>query len=497
MIAGSILLRNARIVGHEGGPVDIGIADGRIRTIGPVESGVTDAATDVVDLDGRWVLPGLWDHHIHMNQWALATHRLDVSAAMSAREAAHLVREALHAAPVELDQDGSPLTFVANGFRDGVWPDVPNLADLDAASRSIPIVLISFDLHAVWLNTPALERYGHAGHPTGVFREDPAFEIERRVNQVPDEVLDAWIAEAAAKAAARGVVGVVDLEMSWTKDAWLRRRARGFDALRVEFGIYTQDIEGAIAAGLRTGQALDELITVGRHKILTDGSLGTRTAYCFDPYPGVAADANPHGLLTVPPDELLPLLRRSADAGLLATVHAIGDHANTHVLDVFEQLGLRGGRVEHAQLLTEADVARFGRLEIEASVQPEHAMDDRDIADTHWHGRTGRAFMLRSLLDAGARLLLGSDAPVAPLDPWVTVAAAVTRARDGREAWHPEQAITAAEALAASVHTTVAGGQPADLVVVADDPFDTAVSSLRTMEVSATMLAGRWTYSGS
>ncbi|MCW4384695.1 amidohydrolase family protein [Salinibacterium sp. SYSU T00001] len=463
--------------------------DGRIVTVGEQRAGG-------IDLEGRWVAPGLWDNHIHMNQWALATHRLDVSSAMSAREAAGMVAAALREQGPSLGPDGEPLTFVANGFRDGVWDDAPNLGDLDAASPSIPVVVISFDLHATWLNTAALERYGLAGHPTGVFREEPAFEIERRVNQVPDEVLDAWVAEAAADAAARGVVGVVDLEMTWNLDAWQRRMAAGLDTLRVEFGIYTQDIERAIEMGLKTGQRLGELLTVGRHKILTDGSLGTRTAYCFDAYPGLAPDENPFGLLTVPPEQLRPLLRRSLDAGIIATVHAIGDHANHLMLDVFEDLGMRGARVEHAQLLTVDDLERFGRLGIQASVQPEHAMDDRDIADRHWRGRTERAFMLRSLLDSGATLLLGSDAPVAPLDPWVTIAAAVGRSRDGREPWHPEQAITTREALDASVRSSIAAGEVADLVVLDSDPLAAGADALRTFPVAGTMLAGRWTFGG-
>lgn len=493
MTGNSLLLRNVRISGSASSePVDIAVVDGEIAELRPAES-ASPVLTRSVDLDGRWVVPGLWDNHVHMNQWALATHRLDVSSAMSAREAGAMVAAALAGSAPALDADGRPLTFVVNGFRDAVWNDDPSVAELDAASPHIPVVLISFDLHSTWLNSAALERYGLRRHPTGLLREEPAFEIERLVNQVPDAVLDQWVAEAAADAAARGVVGIVDLEMSWTLDSWQRRRAAGLDSLRVEFGIYTQDIERAIDLGLRTGRRMDDLLTVGRHKILTDGSLGTRTAYCFDPYPSLLGHENATGLLTVPPDELRPLIRRSADAGILATVHAIGDHANSHVLDIFESLGVRG-RIEHAQLLTPADVERFGRLRIEASVQPEHAMDDRDIADRHWPGRTDRAFMLRSLLDAGASLLLGSDAPVAPLDPWVTVAAAVGRARDGREPWHPEQAITTGEALTASVRSSVGPGQAADLVALDVDPLAEGAGSLRTLAVSATMLGGRWTF---
>jgi imidazolonepropionase-like amidohydrolase len=114
-------------------------------------------------------------------------------------------------------------------------------------------------------------------------------------------------------------------------------------------------------------------------------------------------------------------------------------------------------------------------------------MDDRDVADRYWRGRTGRSFAYRALLDAGAELALGSDAPVAPLDPWVTMAAGVTRSRDGRDPWHPEQAISVAEAFAASTRH-----RPDDLVVVEADPRDP--ENLRGMPVAATMVAGRWTW---
>jgi predicted amidohydrolase YtcJ len=176
-------------------------------------------------------------------------------------------------------------------------------------------------------------------------------------------------------------------------------------------------------------------------------------------------------------------------------VHAIGDRANTLALDAIETTGARG-TIEHAQLLRASDLERFARTGTAASVQPEHAMDDRDIAEVHWAGRTDRAFVLRSLLDAGATLRLGSDAPVAPLDPWVSIAAAVTRSRDGREPWHGEQAITVEEALAASTRgddDVVAEGSPADLVVVSADPFTCPPEVLRAMPVRATLLAGRVT----
>ncbi|MCK6067238.1 MULTISPECIES: amidohydrolase [Microbacterium] len=473
------VLRNAWVGG--GDVLDVRVENGAITQIG---AGLERSAEEV-ELDGRILLPGMWDNHVHFTQWAMVQQRVDLSGARSAAEAAALVTTAL------ADSAESPL--IGFGFRDGLWPDAPTRTTLDDAAGRHPVVLVSADLHTAWLNSAALERYGHADHPTGLLQEEPAFEVTRRIGTVPEATLDAWAATAGVEAARRGVVGVVDLEMTWNLDPWVRRTANGFESLRVEFGIYTRDLERAIGMGLRTGMAINDLVTVGGYKVLTDGSLNTRTAFCHDEYPGLEGQPNSRGLLEVPPERLVPLMRRASEAGLVPDVHAIGDRANTLALDAFEALGI-GGRIEHAQLLDESDVGRFAKLGVVASVQPEHAMDDRDVADRYWAGKTARSFALKTLLDAGAELALGSDAPVAPLDPWVTLAAAVDRSRDGRPPWHPEQAISVEAALAASTRTRVQVGQPADLIVVERDPFHCTSDELRSMPVAATMLGGRFTH---
>ncbi len=474
-----MILQSAR-VGND--LVDVRIRDGRIVEIGRV------AATDdeSVDLDGRWLVPGLWDNHVHFTQWALQSQRLDVATANSASETARLIAAAI--AP------DSPTPFVAVGFRDGLWPDVPNLSDLDAASVD-PIVVVSGDLHAVWLNSAALRLYGHSASESGLLREDDAFRILGLIDSLPEAQLDRWVDAAARSAAARGIVGIVDYEMTWNLESWTRRQAAGTDSIGVEFGVYTEHLERAIGLGLKSGDRLGELLTMGNFKILIDGSLNTRTAYCWDEYDGAPGE---YGMLTVPQDRLIELMTRASEAGIEPSVHAIGDRANSIALDAFETVGCRG-RVEHAQFLSDADLPRFAALGVAASLQPDHAMDDRDVAEHFWAGRTNRAFPLRSLLDAGATLLLGSDAPVSPLDPWRTIAAAVSRARDGREPWHPEQAIDASEAIAASARTTLEVGQRADIVVVERNPLGTASADLtgddlRSMPVYATLLGGRPTY---
>lgn len=497
----TLLLRGGRLPGSDD-VVDVEIVDGRIRRIGYVSpsasspsassaSSASSSADATVNLDGRWLIPGLWDNHVHFSQWAQTARRLDLSAAASAAEAAALV--GARASELPLGED-----LVGFGFRDGLWPDAPGRAVLDAVSGSVPVVLVSGDLHSCWLNSAALARHGFPDHPTGLLREEDCFLVVRAIDTVADEVLDAWADVAARAAASRGVVGIVDLEMNWNLDVWRRRMAAGTDALRVSCGIYSQDLDRAIGLGLRSGDVVDGtggLLTVGPFKVIIDGSLNTRTAYCFDEYPGLEGLPGSHGLLTVPQDQLLSRMRLAAEAGIRPAVHAIGDHANSLALDAFEELGCTGS-IEHAQLLSPADIPRFARLGVVASVQPEHAMDDRDVADRYWAGRTGQAFVLAGLLAAGAELALGSDAPVAPLDPWVSMAAAVGRTRDGREAWHPEQSIPRQAALAASARGrhSLAVGDVADIAVCEIDPFVASVDDLRRMPVAATLLAGRFTH---
>ena len=419
-----------------------------------------------IDLDGRWVLPGLWDHHVHFGQWAMASRRLDVSAASSAAEAAALVRAAIAVAPPP-----AGTVFLASGFRDGLWPDAPSPELLEFGD--MPVALLSGDVHCLWTNRAAL-RLLDRPESDWLLREQPAFDLTRRITEVPADVLDRWALDAAVAAARRGVTGIVDFEMEDAPGSWARRFSGGFRGLRVQAAVYPHTPV--------LPEVPSPLYEVGPYKLFTDGSLNTRTAWCFDDYPGT----HDHGLPTYERGGLFEAAREGVLRGLRPAIHAIGDHAVAEALDVFEELGAEGS-IEHVQLIRDADIPRLAALPVRASVQPEHAMDDRDVADHYWQGRTGRAFAFRALADAGVELSLGSDAPVAPLDPWVTMAAAVTRSRDGRDPWHPEQALTPLEALAAT-----AGPHHGDLVVVDEDPL--VAENLRDMPVHATIVAGEWTF---
>ncbi|WP_022907462.1 amidohydrolase [Curtobacterium sp. B18] len=485
-----VLLRTVRRVGTSGAPSDVRVVDGRVTAVAPAGTlEATDADTDVVEAAGAWLGPGLVDHHVHFDQWALVRRRVDVSTADSAEATADL----LHAVARTGVADR---VLIGHGYRDGMWPRPPRRELLDRVDPRLPVVVISGDLHAVWCNAAALEHFsGVLGRPLstgddGVLREQDAFDVTGALSRVPDEVLDGFVADAVDAAAARGVTRVRDLEMVFGLDRWTRRVQAGTDGLRVDSGVYPNDLDAAVARGLRTGDVVPGtrgLVRMGPFKVITDGSLGTRTA----------AMTSGGGVLAYAFEDLVEMVRRAVDAGLVPAVHAIGDRANTLALDVFETVGARG-TIEHAQLLADTDVERFARLGVAASVQPEHAMDDRDVADRYWAGMTDRAFPFASLDRAGATLLLGSDAPVAPLDPWVSMAAAVGRDRGGREPWHPAERLAVLTAWRGSTEggrVGVAVGDVADLVLLEADPLDTTGSGpLRRARVLGTAIAGRFTH---
>jgi len=475
------------------GEWDVLIADGLISRITPAAEVPAPRGSAVVAAEGRYLLPGLWDEHTHMAQWALAMSRLDLSQATSA---AHTLDLVAAAAPA----DGGPL--VGYGFRDATWPDVPTLDGLDHAAGTSPVVLVSADLHCAWVNRAGAAALQASPGPDGVIREGPWFDAMARLDAVTSTNAEAALRRSLPLLPALGVVGVVDLEWADNITHWQARLEHDPGLVRVDAGIYPDHLAATMAAGWRTGEEVPGtggMVRVGPLKILSDGSLNTRTALCRDPYQG-AADApltpgGGYGHREYDKEEVAALIRRAHAGGISTTVHAIGDLAVTAALDAFEATGAPG-RIEHAQLVHPADHGRFADLGVVASVQPEHAMDDRDLAEQYWPERTGWCFPLGALHQAGATLRLGSDAPVAPLDPWATISAAVTRARDGRAPWHPEHRLPVGEALAASARGRrhLSAGQPADLVLTEADPYTVPGEDLRTMPVWATAVAGRWTH---
>lgn len=509
-----LLVRDARLVPLDGGPspvVDVRIRGGVVAEVG---RGLPGRGEAELAASGRWVAPGLWDAHLHAEQWVRSTTWLPLAGVGSAAQACARVAQALAGRVLagrspagrvlagRAPERAPDRALIGFGHRIATWPAPPTVAELDAVTGALPVVLVAGDVHSGWLNSAALAALGVAPR-AGMLAEDEWFAVFARLGELPGAApATADWRTALTKLASLGVVGIVDLELTDAWRAWPALVAAGLTPVRVRAGVYPDQLDAVIAAGLRSGDPLDVrgLVRMGPLKVISDGSMGTRTAWCCEPYAPSPAEPGPHlGAPNVTPAQLQALLARAREAGLEVAVHAIGDAANAAALAAFATTGARGC-IEHAQLLRTIDLPRFAELGVTASVQPVHLLDDRDAAEAVWPDRTARLYPFRSLLDAGARLAFGSDAPVSPPDPWGAMAAAVLRSGDDRDGWHPEQAITPREALAASVDgVRIAPGAPGDLVVLAADPLAAseprrAAAVLRRMNVVTTVRAGAVTF---
>ena len=496
----SHLIRHARLVPVRDGaqtpdrPVDILVERGRVTAVGPDLD--RPNGVDEVDAAGRWAIPGLWDQHVHMAQWTLTSGRLDLAPAKSPEQALRLVAERVAEYP--------ELPVIGWGHRSGIWDRDVTVSELDAVTGDTAVVLISGDGHHAWLNTIALM---HLAMPVrdSVVREAEWFAAYPRLVSLVGT--DGTSPEAYRRtldfAAARGIVGLVDFEFGHGPLDWAERWGEDCDVLRVRAATYESHLDAVIELGLRTGDMLpgcDPRATMGPLKIISDGSLNTRTAWCCEPYGDAHRLEYPSGQPNLSGAELREQLARAHAAGLEIATHAIGDAAVAEALASYADTGARGS-IEHAQLTNRADVRRMAELGIRASVQPPHLLDDRDLTEKIWGERSERCFAFRWMLDDGVELALGSDAPVSPLDPWLAMAAAVHRSADDREAWHGEQALTPGEVLAASVdgQPTVGVGSRGDVVLLDRDPLlrdldgsDSSVlgAALREMTSAFTLVAG-------
>ncbi len=371
------------------------------------------ASPEVVNLGGRCVLPAFTDSHVHFPTWSLAQRQVKLDGCTSIEEALARVREA----------EVAPGRWLRGyGWRDGDWATQvePTKELLDAVTGETPTILISKDYHSAWLNSAALAVAGGdldvhggvverdaAGEPTGILREESAWRFrDRYVLTTEDEWVEATRA-GLKLAASRGVGAVHD------KDGWLgapgifqRLRDEGNLSLRVWGSIPHEQLDAAGALSLRSGFG-DEYLRIGYLKCFMDGTLGSQTALLTD---GTGVEITSRA-------ELEEIIRRGAERGWPVGVHAIGDQANRNALDAFEATrdawqprGLRH-RIEHAQCLTPEDLPRFAELGIACSVQFSHAPSDRDLADRLWAERLDGTYSFRSLLDSGALVANGSDAP--------------------------------------------------------------------------------------
>ncbi|RJF44831.1 amidohydrolase [Actinomyces sp. 2119] len=506
----------------KGAPVtDIRVTAGRVTQVGP---GLPYHGEQVLDVQGAYVIPGLWDAHVHLDLEAARRARIDTSATTCAQDALALVAQALRKHP----REHPPASVQGFGHRLSLWPRVPTVAELDAVCGDVPVVLVSGDAHSGWLSSAALRHLGLPGattsDPGSPLTEDAWFSVMDRLDLIPAtrQLRESGYRQVLDNLLRQGVTGVVDMSWAPSPQDWPLRLAAmaeagatttlgdGTSALvpRIRTAVYRDRLDQWIAAGLRTGQGLEgspvgedgaPLLTQGPLKVIADGSMGTASAHVHDPYPESLGLSHTHGVVNIDREELSALMTRAARAGFDMAVHAIGDAAVDEVAAAFAASGARG-RLEHAQLLPrDAAQAGTGALAslvacgVELSVQPAHLLDDWQAVERVWPGRRQRVYAFADMVGAGALLHLGSDAPVAPLDPWLAMSVAVGRSTPDHQVWSPDQRLTTEEALAASVdgQGPVRPGSRADLVVLEKDPLRLGADALAAVRPLSTVVAGR------
>jgi len=454
------------------------------------------------------VTPGFVDGHTHFALWALGRRRVQLVGAATREEA---VTRVAKARPVQG-------WVIGQGWDANRWSEPPDRAVLDGVQPG-PVYLDSLDVHAAWVNSAALAAAGidrrtadppggrivrdPAGEPTGLLLER-AVELAARVLPAPPaDLLDAALLDAQSEAHRLGITGIHDVEDAAAYEGLRRLEGRDRLRLRVLFHHPVASLASLARAGVRSGQGSAWLAT-GGVKMFLDGSLGSRTAWMLEPYEG----SRSRGMPITGEAEAREAMQFAAGHGLAVTVHAIGDAAVRRALDLMTPLPPAAvpHRIEHFQCVAPGDLDRAARAGIVASMQPAHLLTDIPLVDRHWGARGRGAYAFDSLRRRGTRIVFGSDAPVATLDPRAGVFAALERRMEGPAgpAWRPEETIGFDEAAraytTAAAHAggvtgrrgTLAPGMDADLVVwsVAPEGGAGAGEAFRRAEVLLTVVGG-------
>ncbi len=486
--------------------------------------------SELVDLRGKTVLPGFIDAHIHLLSYAYRAHHIDAGAATSEDEVATLVRQRAAQTP--------PGQWILGGQWDkNIWPgqQFPTRASLDAVAQGHPVALWTKDGHLLWVNSLALQHAGITAHtpepangailrdgsgePTGILQEEAATSLVYRVIEAPDPALTRSLVQRALTQLQRsGITTIHDIEGRDALQLFQQLRDEGALGVRIQMILPRQVLPQLRALGLRAGFG-DNLLSLGGIKIFADGTLGSQTAAMLESFEGNPGN---FGILTLPEQELKETVSAAAEMGLSIAIHAIGDRAAHVALDGIEQAQhhladhspntaparLRY-RLEHVQLITPEDLERMHRLGVIASIQPFHAVADRDIAERYWGKRHRRAYAYRTMQQMGIPLALGSDAPVETFDPLRILHAATLRndpATPQRPPWLPDQALPITQALwSYTLGAAYAGaeeqhkgsltvGKLGDAVVLREDILSVPQEKMSENGVQATILGGQVVY---
>jgi len=485
-------------------------------------------ATNVIDAGGKLLLPGFNDAHVHFVVSGTRLDQVQLGDATSVQEFTRRIAERAKITPKGQWIEGGD-------WDETKWspPNLPTKDVIDPVTRDTPVFLEHHDGHMALANSVAMRLAGVTaqtpdppggtivrdaqGNPTGALK-DAARNVVLKVIPPPshEQRLRA-MKRALERAAELGVTSFQDMNDE-NSDSFLD--IRGYGELwqsgeltaRVYVAPAISDWEQQAKVGIRHAFGSSSL-RIGATKGYADGSLGSSTAYFFDPYSDDPKNSGLLGEQMHPLSQMRDWMTKADAASLQICTHAIGDRAISTVLDLYADVvkanggGNRRFRIEHAQHMAEKDFARFAQLDVIASVQPYQAIDDGRWSEGRiGHDRASRTYAFRTFLNHGVHLAFGTDWPYAPLDPLLTIYAAVTRATlDGKNpnGWFPEQKLTVVEAIEAytmgSAYAefqekgkgSITPGKLADMILLSDDILSIDPAKIRDVKVLKTIVGGR------
>ncbi len=533
--AADLIIRNAKIWTVDAARPEaeaVAVLGDRIVAVGSASEieAWRGAKTQVADAGGKRLLPGFNDAHVHFFDGGAQLDQVQLNDATSAQEFARRIA------------DRAAKTPKGDWVLGGDWDEtkwtpaqLPTRELIDASTAQVPVAVNRYDGHMILANSLALKLAGITaqtpdppggvivrdaqGNPTGALK-DAATDLVYKVIPPPThEQRRHAIERALAHAASLGVTSVQHMNPDYADIAIYNEL---LDAGRLTTRIYAAplitQVDDQVKIGIKRAFG-SSYLRIGAVKAYADGSLGSATAYFFEPFLDQPGN---RGLLA---DEMHPIsmmrdrMMKADASGLQLCTHAIGDAAISTILDLYTDIEKEHGardrrwRIEHAQHMAAKDFDRFAQLHVIASVQPYHAIDDGRWAEGRiGHDRASRTYAFRTFLNHGVRLALGTDWNVAPLNPMLTLYAAVTRATlDGKNpgGWFPEQKLTIKEAIEAytmgSAYAefqeqekgSITPGKLADMVLLSDDVLTIDPVKIRDVKVLKTWVGGKVTYEAS
>jgi predicted amidohydrolase YtcJ len=482
------------------------------------------ASTRVIDAAGKLVLPGFNDAHVHFVSGGQQLDAVDLNDSTSAEEFVKRVAQQASKTPNK--------QWITGGDWDETkWSpaQLPTKEMIDAVTPDNPVFLNRYDGHMSLANSIALRLAGVTastpdppggsivrdaqGNPTGALKDAAMGYVFKVIPPLSHDQRLHAVQRALSHAASLGVTSVQDMNPEYADIAvYSELLDRGQLTTRIYAAPLITQVDDQVKIGIRRAFG-SPYLRIGALKAYADGSLGSATAYFFEPF---ADQPDNHGLLS---DEMHPIslmhdrMMKADAAGLQLCTHAIGDAGISAILDIYTDLVKVHGkadrrfRIEHAQHMAAKDFARFADLGVIASVQPYHAIDDGRWAEKRiGHDRASRTYAFRTFLNDGVRVAFGTDWNVAPLNPMLTLYAATTRATlDGKNpnGWFPEQKLTVVEAVQAytmgSAYAefqdqekgSITPGKLADMVIVNDDIFQIDPVKIRDVKVTKTIVGGK------